>query len=91
MGGDVVSRASVRTGLAEQLLVAWVRSGKHHLVHDSALNAGLVRGAYDLAETFCVETEQRAEPGALPSKPSKNACTCPRTPGIHEHVEGFCL
>lgn len=26
-----------------------------------------------------------------PSKPSKNACTCPRSPGIHEHVEGYCL
>lgn len=26
----------------------------------------------------------------LPSKPSKK-CTCPRSPGIHEHVEGYCL
>jgi hypothetical protein len=51
-----MSRASARTGLADQLLVAWVRSGKHRFLGMTATDREhAARSAYDLAEAFCVE------------------------------------
>jgi hypothetical protein len=76
-----MSRASARTGLADQLLVAWVRSGKHRFLGMTATDREhAARSAYDLAEAFCVEAERRAE---HPRRPPCPACAEPRP---HHHL-----